>query len=112
MNNNVTAVTLVDSSTNDDIAKGLIADGLLLVQHQRDRRLTKLASCISASFGNISLHAHNNCFILIRFRLKNTRRRKRMRSIIGVIFGDTATYALMMKKNLDCKNAQGMVEKK
>ena len=47
MNNNVTAVTLVDSSTNssstnDDIAKGLIADGLLLVQHQRDRRLTKL----------------------------------------------------------------------
>ena len=47
MNNNVTAVTLVESSTNssstnDDIAKGLIADGLLLVQHQRDRRLTKL----------------------------------------------------------------------
>lgn len=42
LNNNVTAVTLVDSSSNEDIAKGLISDGLLLVQNQRDRRLTKL----------------------------------------------------------------------
>lgn len=42
LNNNVTAVTLVDSSSNEDIAKGLIFDGLLLVQNQRDRRLTKL----------------------------------------------------------------------
>lgn len=42
LNNNVTAVTLVDSSSNEDIAKGLISDGLLLVQNQRDRRLIKL----------------------------------------------------------------------
>ncbi|XP_076287383.1 staphylococcal nuclease domain-containing protein 1 [Lasioglossum baleicum] len=41
-NTNVLAVTLVDSTTNEDIAKGLITDGLLLVQNQRDRRLTKL----------------------------------------------------------------------
>ncbi|XP_053990082.1 staphylococcal nuclease domain-containing protein 1 [Hylaeus volcanicus] len=42
LNSNVIAVTLLDSTTNEDIAKGLIADGLLLVQNQRDRRLTKL----------------------------------------------------------------------
>lgn len=42
LSSTVSAVTLVDSSTNDDIAKGLISDGLLLVQNQRDRRLTKL----------------------------------------------------------------------
>lgn len=42
ISSNVTAVTLVDSNTNEDIAKGLISDGLLLVQNQRDRRLTEL----------------------------------------------------------------------
>lgn len=42
LNSSVTAVTLVDPTTNEDIAKGLISDGFLLVQNQRDRRLTKL----------------------------------------------------------------------
>lgn len=47
LNNNITAVTLVNSSTNEDIAKGLISDGLLLVLNQRDRRLIKLVNlCI------------------------------------------------------------------
>lgn len=42
LNNNITAVTLADATTNEDIAKGLISDGLLLVQSHRDKRLTKL----------------------------------------------------------------------
>ncbi|XP_078040847.1 LOW QUALITY PROTEIN: staphylococcal nuclease domain-containing protein 1 [Augochlora pura] len=41
-NTNVLAVTLVDSTNNEDIVKGLITEGLLLVQNQRDRRLVKL----------------------------------------------------------------------
>lgn len=39
---NVTAVTLVHPTTNEDIGKGLISDGFLHVQKHRDRRLTKL----------------------------------------------------------------------
>ncbi|KAG7187759.1 hypothetical protein KM043_016803 [Ampulex compressa] len=40
--NNIPAVTLVDATTNEDIVKKLISDGLLLVQNHRDRRLSKL----------------------------------------------------------------------
>lgn len=44
VNNNLHSVTLADASTNEDIAKGLIADGLLLVQKHKDKRLGKLVS--------------------------------------------------------------------
>ncbi|XP_046833925.1 staphylococcal nuclease domain-containing protein 1 [Vespa crabro] len=42
VSNNLHSVTLADASTNEDIAKGLIADGLLLVQKHKDKRLGKL----------------------------------------------------------------------
>jgi len=42
LGNNVTAVSLVHPSTNEDIGKGIISDGFLHVQKHRDRRLTKL----------------------------------------------------------------------
>lgn len=44
LSSNVTAVTLVHSTSNEDIGKGLISDGFLHVQKHRDRRLTKLVS--------------------------------------------------------------------
>lgn len=44
LSNNVIAVTLMHSSTNEDIGKGLISDGFLHVQKHRDRRLVKLVS--------------------------------------------------------------------
>lgn len=44
VNNNLHSVTLADASTNEDIAKGLIADGLLLVQKHKDKRLGKMVS--------------------------------------------------------------------
>lgn len=44
LSNNITAVTLAHASTNYDIGKGLISDGLLHVQKHRDKRLTKLVS--------------------------------------------------------------------
>lgn len=44
ISSSVTAVTLLENSYNEDIAKLLISDGILLVQNQRDRRLTKLVS--------------------------------------------------------------------
>lgn len=52
-------------------------------------------------------------FFMIIYRSKNTEKRKKMRNIIDVIYGDTATFAQMMKRNLDYKelNAQGMVKK-
>lgn len=40
--NNLPAATLVDSTTNEDIGKGLIAYGYLIVEKSRDRRVKKL----------------------------------------------------------------------
>ncbi|XP_012287333.1 staphylococcal nuclease domain-containing protein 1 [Orussus abietinus] len=40
--NNIPAATLVDASTKEDIAKGLVLDGYLIVAHIRDRKLEKL----------------------------------------------------------------------
>lgn len=68
LNSSVTAVTLVDSSTNDDIAKGLISDGLLLVQNQRDRRLTKL---VSSRFTLLSVHTWNSSTEHLHGTLRN-----------------------------------------
>ncbi|XP_051162988.1 staphylococcal nuclease domain-containing protein 1 [Leptopilina boulardi] len=40
--NNLPAATLVDSTSNEDVGKGLIAYGFLIVEKSRDRRLKKL----------------------------------------------------------------------
>lgn len=37
-------VTLLDASTKEDVVKGLISDGLLMVENRREKRLQKLVS--------------------------------------------------------------------
>lgn len=38
-------VSLTDPDTNADVFKGLVTDGLLLVEKRREKRLSKLVSC-------------------------------------------------------------------
>lgn len=40
----IAAASLVDPSSEQDIAKGLISDGLMLVEKRRERKLAKLVS--------------------------------------------------------------------
>lgn len=42
--NNLAAVTLVDATTKEDVARSLILDGYLLVENRREKRLAKLVS--------------------------------------------------------------------
>ena len=52
--NNVPAATLVDSTTNEDIGKGLISSGYLLVEKNRDKRLKQLVNFYSSNTINCS----------------------------------------------------------
>lgn len=49
------AVTLTDPSKKEDLAKLLIADGVLLVENRRERRLHKLVSIFTGSYNAFSL---------------------------------------------------------
>lgn len=42
--------TLTDAGTNLDIGKGLVADGILLVEKRRERKLAKLVNKFEFSF--------------------------------------------------------------
>ena len=42
--NNIPVATLMDSTTNEDIGKGLITYGYLLVEKTRDKRLKQLVN--------------------------------------------------------------------
>ena len=43
----IPAVTLVDQATNEDIGKALLADGFLIYNKGRDRRLVQLVSILN-----------------------------------------------------------------
>lgn len=45
--NNAPFVSLSDPDTNADVFKGLVSDGLLLVEKRREKRLLKLVSCVT-----------------------------------------------------------------
>lgn len=46
---NLPYITLLDASTKEDIVKGLISDGLLMVENRREKRLQKLLSEYTAA---------------------------------------------------------------
>lgn len=45
--NNLAAATLVDATTKEDVARGLILDGFLLVEKRHEKRLAKIVSKIT-----------------------------------------------------------------
>jgi hypothetical protein len=52
---NVSYVTLVDTTNNEDIARNLILDGFLMLDNRKEKRLQKLVSRATRSY--IGLHA-------------------------------------------------------
>ncbi|XP_012259145.2 staphylococcal nuclease domain-containing protein 1 [Athalia rosae] len=47
--NNLAAATIVDATTKDDVARGLILDGFLLVENRREKRLAKFIADYQAA---------------------------------------------------------------
>ncbi|XP_046434309.1 staphylococcal nuclease domain-containing protein 1 [Neodiprion fabricii] len=47
--NNLAAATLVDATTKEDVARGLILDGFLLVENRREKRLAKFIADYQAA---------------------------------------------------------------
>lgn len=56
--NNAPFVSLSDPDVNADIFKGLVSDGLLLVEKRREKRLAKLVSKMILSFSIFSTEFH------------------------------------------------------